>query len=230
MSLLDVNKLGQPAKTFGRMIILAIIIAIFYFLSNEFGKYFGNFFPTNQSEIQSEARKSFLASLTFDYKITKVIDGDTVDIVRVDGENFSNGKKTNSVRLIGINSPETVDPRKPVECFGKEASAYLKDLANGKEAALEIDNSQGIYDKYGRALAYIYIKTSGVKDENFLMLNSEMIKNGYAYQYTYDLPYKYQEEFKLLEIDARKNNLGLWSPETCGGLKIPVAPPAKNNV
>lgn len=225
MLLLDISKLGQPAKTFGRLIILAILMAIFYFFGNQFNSYFTS--PDTQSI--SSLNQDFLKNLAFDYKITKVVDGDTMDIERIDGDKVLNEKETQRVRLLGINSPETVDPRRPVECYGKEASSYLKSLADGKYAAIELDSTQTIHDKYGRILAYVYIKTPGIKDQNIIMLNNEMIKNGYAYEYTYDLSYKYQQEFKSLEAVAKNNFIGLWGLNTCDGLKTPVAPPVDSD-
>ncbi len=82
------------------------------------------------------------------YSVVKVVDGDTVTL--------SHNDKKETVRLIGINTPETVDPRKPVECFGKEASAQAKALMTGKNVRIEKDASQGDYDKYERLLAYVF--------------------------------------------------------------------------
>ncbi|MDQ5957535.1 MAG: micrococcal nuclease [Patescibacteria group bacterium] len=138
------------------------------------------------------------------YYVTKVVDGDTVDIV-------GNGKEER-VRLIGINSPESVDPRRPVECFGKEASIYMKGLASSQSVSLETDPTQDLYDRNGRLLAYIYL-------DNGTMLNAKMIQDGYAYEYTYDRPYKYQKEFKNFQIEAKNSFTGLWSKNTCNGVK-----------
>lgn len=138
------------------------------------------------------------------YKVTKVTDGDTIHI---DMEGTDE-----KVRLIGINTPETVDPRKKVECFGKEASDRMKDLAEGKIVRLEHDDSQSLRDAYGRLLAYVYL-------EDGQMLNRKMIAEGYAYEYTYMTPYKYRQEFKELQNIARAAGRGLWSPETCDGSK-----------
>lgn len=223
----DIANFKPPAKNFGRMAILAIAIATLYFISNIISPFWSQFFPLSQSQ---KERQVFIENLHFDYKIIDVVDGDTLDIARIDGEKVFNLDKIIRVRLLGINTPETVDPRRPVECFGREASNYLKDLAEGKIAAIELDESQGLLDKYGRVLAYIYIKDSGFKDDNILFVNEEEIKNGYAYEYTYDTPYKYQEEFKYMESFARQKYIGLWSPETCNGLKSPIAPPNDNTV
>ncbi|MEI6352545.1 MAG: thermonuclease family protein [Candidatus Nomurabacteria bacterium] len=223
MFLFDFSSIGQPAKTFLRLIIFVIIMAIFSFASAEYAYYFGDIFPKSEIAIQNEVDQKFLSSLNFEYKIVKVVDGDTLDIERIDGEKVLGIKDTESVRLLGINTPETVDPRKPVECFGKESSNYLKNIASGRDVAIELDSTQGNLDRYGRVLAYVYIKKEGVKDQNIFMLNSDMIKNGYAYEYTYELPYKYKDEFKMLETVSKNNHIGLWSPKTCNGLKTPVA-------
>ncbi len=84
------------------------------------------------------------------YKVVKVIDGDTVDVL-------INGK-TERLRLIGINTPETLDPRRPVECFGIEASNKAKELLTGKYVFLESDPSQGERDKYERLLRYVFLE------------------------------------------------------------------------
>jgi micrococcal nuclease len=134
------------------------------------------------------------------YKVKKVVDGDTIDVTIND--------KTVKVRLIGINTPETVDPRKEVECFGKEASNKAKELLDKNEVYLEKDESQANKDKYDRLLRYIYL-------EDNTNVNLEMIKEGYAFEYTYETPYKYQELFKKAETEAKDNNRGLWNSSSC---------------
>lgn len=139
------------------------------------------------------------------YKVVKVVDGDTVD-VEIDG-------KTERVRLLGINTPEVVDPRKPVECFGREASAKAHELLEGREVELEADASQTDRDKYNRLLRYARTKEG-------LFYNLQIIKLGYAYEYTYDLPYKYQTEFKAAQIEAQTKKVGLWADGACGEKNI----------
>ena len=134
------------------------------------------------------------------YRVINVIDGDTIDVE-------INGKKER-VRLIGINTPETVDPRKKVECFGVEASNKAKSILYGQSVYLEFDPSQGERDKYNRLLRYVFLPDG----TNF---NLSMIKEGYAYEYTYNLPYKYQKEFKEAERYARENKIGLWADDAC---------------
>ena len=134
------------------------------------------------------------------YKVIRVIDGDTV-IVEINGKN-------KTVRLIGINTPETVDPRRPVECFGIEASNKAKEILNNRSVKLKADNIVGERDKYGRLLRYIFLEDG----TNF---NKMMISEGYAYEYTYDLPYKYQDEFKQAEKEARESKKGIWEDGVC---------------
>lgn len=138
------------------------------------------------------------------YKVLKVTDGDTLHL-DINGVN-------ETVRLIGINTPETVDPRTPVQCFGKQASDRMKDLAGGKMVRIELDDSQSTRDTYGRLLAYVYL-------EDGQMLNRKMIAEGYAYEYTYLAPYKYQKEFRDLQTLARTTARGLWGVDTCDGKK-----------
>jgi micrococcal nuclease len=138
------------------------------------------------------------------YNVTKVTDGDTIHIA-MDG-------RDEKVRLIGINTPETVDPRRPVECFGKEASDYMKDIAQGKIVRLEYDESQSSRDTYGRILAYVYL-------EDGQMINRKMVAEGYAYEYTYMTPYRYQKDFRNLQRLAQTSKRGLWADTTCAGSK-----------
>ena len=136
------------------------------------------------------------------YEVGKVTDGDTIHIT-MDG-------RDEKVRLIGINTPETVDPRRTVECFGKEASTRMKELVGGKIVRLEYDDTQSVRDAYNRILAYVYL-------EDGQMINRKMIAEGYAYEYTYLIPYRYQKEFRELQVLAKTGERGLWSPATCDG-------------
>lgn len=134
------------------------------------------------------------------YVVTEVIDGDTIDV--------TNDGKTLRVRLIGIDSPEIRDASKPVECFGKEASDFLNSLILSKEITMEADPTQSDKDKYDRLLRYIFIANG----EN---INQTMVANGYAFEYTYKMPYKYQAAFKAAQAEARKEGKGLWAKDVC---------------
>lgn len=136
------------------------------------------------------------------YSVTSVVDGDTIKINK-------NGT-IETLRLIGMDTPETVDPRKPVQCFGKEASNKAKELLSGKKIRIESDATQDTRDKYGRLLVYVH-------REDGLFFNKYMIEQGYAHEYTYQTKYKYQTEFKNAQQTAKNNNRGLWSSNTCNG-------------
>lgn len=144
------------------------------------------------TDIQTNSQTSYL--------VTKVVDGDTITISK-DGSSAT-------LRLIGIDTPETVHPSKPVECFGAEASNKAKSLLSGKYITLETDDSQGTYDRYQRMLAYVYLPDG-------TMFNKYMISEGYAYEYTYGTPYKYQNEFKQAENSAKQNKKGFWADGVC---------------
>lgn len=133
------------------------------------------------------------------FEVVKVIDGDTVTLKM--------GEKNETVRLIGIDTPETNDVRTGVQCFGAEATSYMKKII-GKRVALEKDAGQGERDKYDRLLAYLFA-------ENGMHLNKKMIEEGYAYEYTYDEAYKYQKEYKAVEAAAKEAERGLWAPDAC---------------
>ncbi len=126
--------------------------------------------------------------------VTKVVDGDTIVV---------NGRQT--VRLIGIDTPETVDPRRPVGCFGKEASNKAKELLSGKEVILQRDVSET--DKFKRLLRYIFLP---LPDGQTLFINDYLVREGYAKVLTYPPDVKYNEQFRLAETEARENNRGLW--------------------
>ncbi len=143
------------------------------------------------------------------YRVTSVIDGDTLKVTQ--------DELTVTVRMIGIDTPETVHPAKPVQCFGKEASEKAKVLLTDAMVRLEFHNSQGIRDKYGRLLAYVFL-------ENGTNVNEYMIAEGYAYEYTYNVPYKYQSAFKEAEVSARVQKKGLWANGVCGDLQRTDSP------
>ncbi len=123
---------------------------------------------------------------------TRAVDGDTIVL---DGNE--------KVRLIGVDTPETKDPRKPIQYFGQEAYEFTKSLVEGKKVRLEYDQTKE--DKYGRTLAYVYL-------EDGTFLNAEIIKQGYGFAYT-RFPFKYLEEFRQYEREARENERGLWFPK-----------------
>jgi len=122
--------------------------------------------------------------------VTRVIGGDTIEI--------SSGAK---VRYIGIDTRETAHPSKPLECFGKEAREKNRQLVEGKLVRLEKDISET--DRYGRLLRYVWVED--------IFVNEHLVRQGYAYAYTYPPDVKYAELFAQAQREARENNRGLWA-------------------
>lgn len=169
-------------KTILKLLVLLLFVLIGYLQST---------YPVPQNDPDPQVN----GVITNDqlYFVTSVVDGDTIKVSEI-----------GTIRLIGVDTPETVDPRKEIQCFGIEASNKTKELLNGYRVRLEIDSSQGTQDKYGRTLAYVF-------REDGLFINLELIKQGYAYEYTYSIPYKYQKDFKNAQQNAKSLNIGLWS-------------------
>lgn len=126
--------------------------------------------------------------------VTKVVDGDTIDL-----------ETGQVVRLIGIDTPETVDPRRPVGCFGKEASNETKSLLTNKKVILQKDVSE--VDKYKRLLRYVYLP---LDNGQILFVNDYLIREGFAKVLTYPPDVKYNEQFRQAERKAREESKGLW--------------------
>ncbi|MBI4281788.1 thermonuclease family protein [Candidatus Uhrbacteria bacterium] len=122
--------------------------------------------------------------------VTRVVDGDTIEI--------EGGEK---VRYIGMNTPESVDPRRAVQCFGKEASAYNKKLVLGKRVRLEPDVEDR--DKYHRLLRYVWLGDT--------MINEQLVTDGYAQTMTITPNVKYVDLFKQAQTEAREEQRGLWA-------------------
>lgn len=123
------------------------------------------------------------------------IDGDTI-VVRLSGHE-------ETVRFIGADTPETHDPRKPVQCFGLAAAAHTKGLLAGKSVRLATDPTDSDRDKYGRLLRYVYLPDG-------TLVNAELIRDGYAFAYTV-FPFSKLDQFRAFETEARANNRGLWA-------------------
>ncbi|MDP1629464.1 MAG: thermonuclease family protein, partial [bacterium] len=164
--------------------------------------------PNAAREINNENENKTDSGLI---KVTRVIDGDTIEI--------EGGER---VRYIGIDTPETMDPRKPIQCFGVEAAKKNKELIEGKMARLEKDITDR--DKYNRLLRYVWV------DDMFV--NLELVKQGFAYSYSYPPDIKYQEQFLKAQQEAREAKQGLWGAcpvNTISSAAAPQESPADNS-
>jgi micrococcal nuclease len=204
---------GQP-KILNYIAAIVVFAIAFEFLSNT------NFLPKvinfdkasyneNSNDSFSDMAPQFAASDS--YQLVRVIDGDTIEIIKnninanINTDNAeTNSSKLEKVRLIGVDTPETNDKRQEVKCFADKATVFTKSFfADNKNLYLELDNTQGEYDKYGRKLAYVF-------NQDGSMLNKALIQDGFAYEYTFDKPYKYQKLFKFHMKNAEDKKLGLW--------------------
>lgn len=160
---------------------------------------------TWQTPVAQPAPRPNAANAVTSTVCVRVVDGDT--IVLASGE---------TVRLIGVDTPETVDPRKPVQHFGAEASAFTKRVAEGTTITLEFDQQRT--DRYGRYLAYVYLPDG-------LCLNELIIIQGFGTAYT-NYPFRYMEHFRACERYAREQGRGLWATApTVNTTPVPIATP-----
>jgi micrococcal nuclease len=138
--------------------------------------------------------------------VVGVVDGDTIK-VQINGQ-------VERVRYIGMDTPETVHPSRPVEWMGKEASAKNEELVSGKAVLLEKDVSET--DQYGRLLRYVYVGD--------MMVNAELVRLGYAQVSTFPPDVRYQDLFLRLQREAREAGLGLWGPQPTPVAEIRQSP------
>ncbi|MFZ1323811.1 MAG: thermonuclease family protein [Candidatus Saccharimonadales bacterium] len=128
------------------------------------------------------------------YTVSSFEDGDTITV-------DMNGTPER-VRMIGVDTPETQDPRVPVQCYGKAASQFTKQLIGSSPVRLEADPTNTNRDRYNRLLRYVYLPDGR-------LVNAEIIRAGYGFAYTL-FPFEKLEEFRGYESQAREQNLGLW--------------------
>lgn len=144
--------------------------------------------------------------------VVRVVDGDTIRVVIRSvapgpGAGLAEVGREYPVRLIGIDTPESVREDFPVECFGREASAALGALLENQTVRLVKDVEET--DRFDRLLRYVYFGEE--------MANARLVANGYAHAFTYPPNIRHSKLFVQLERDARDNDRGLWAPESCDG-------------
>jgi len=136
--------------------------------------------------------------------VVRVVDGDTI-VARLDAEPGTEYK----IRLLGVNTPETVDPRRAVQCFGKQASDFAKKTLSGKRVRLEADPQADERDKYDRLLRNITL-ADGTD------FNALLVREGFANAYlSFPLNAARKVELRKLEAEAKAAGRGLWAPGVC---------------
>lgn len=159
-----------------------------------FGNDAGLFFAQNDQEMISEPVAEGM------YQVVRVIDGDTIEVEHA-------GQK-NKVRLVGVNTPESVDPRKGVECFGKAASAALTELLLHQQVTLEPDPTQADRDRYGRLLRFVFLDGQDV--------GMWLLAEGYAQEALYsDIPHQYRDAYLFAQKQAQEQGKGMWADGVC---------------
>jgi len=132
--------------------------------------------------------------------VVRVVDGDTLHVL-LRGQEVT-------VRMIGMNTPETVKENTPVECYGPEASDYAKHTLTGQTVTLEYDDSQGREDQYGRTLAYIWLERPG---GGLDFVNLDEVRQGFARERQYGpVPYAWKDTFRTAQKSAKAAGAGLW--------------------
>lgn len=188
-----------PAKRLNR--ILAVIGVAIFILIGTARATGAPLLPAGLPDVELPDEINSAAEAILDHQpglmpVIHVNDGDTI-IVRMPGG------QEETVRLLGVDTPETKDPRKPVQCFGEAASRHTKERLAGQSVRLEPDPTNTDRDKYHRLLRYVYLPDG-------TLYNAELIRDGYAFAYTI-FPLIKSEEFRSLERAAREQNRGLWA-------------------
>lgn len=129
------------------------------------------------------------------YNVTEFVDGDTIKV------DMNGGIET--VRLIGVDTPETHDPRKAVQCYGAAAADFTRQFIGSQPVRLAADPINTNRDRYNRLLRYVYLADGR-------LVNAEIIKQGYGFAYT-AFPFEKSDQFRSYEKQARQHNLGLWN-------------------
>lgn len=163
--------------------------------------------PPSASALGEEVAIVEQQSTTTNALVVRVVDGDTIEAL-LDG-----ASTTVRVRLLGVNTPESVDPRRSVECFGKESSRFLKEMIEGKRVKLEEDLQADERDKYGRLLRNVVL-------EDGTDVNALLVSEGYAHAYlSFPLNKQRKNQLSRLQEEAKEGEKGLWNLETCDGMK-----------
>ncbi len=171
--------------------ILAAIISLFIWYGQS-----QNWFASALNNPVQKAKTGIKTSQPGMYHITRFSDGDTITV------NMNGTDET--IRFIGVDTPETHDPRKKVQCYGPAASAFTKNTltAAGSTVKLAADSLSNNRDRYNRLLRYVYLPDG-------TLLNLKLIQEGYGFYYPY-FPFSKSDEFSAAQKLAQDGHKGLW--------------------
>jgi endonuclease YncB( thermonuclease family) len=184
------------------VVILVIIVTgiiLFFFPAKTVSHISGKSIPSANTFSTSTIQFKLSSSSEIAF-VPRIIDGDTIEVEIVDPTTRTLGKPQ-SLRYVGMDTPETVDPKKPVECFGHEASARNQQLVAGDYVILQKDVSDR--DKYGRLLRFVFLL-----DGTFVDL--ELVREGYARVLTIPPDVEYASDFAAAAASAQSAKLGFW--------------------
>jgi endonuclease YncB( thermonuclease family) len=167
-------------KSHGWVSILAALVSLIIYASQQ-----GWFSQTNKT-VQTANPGS--------YAVTRFVDGDTI-VINMNG-------KSEKVRLIGVDTPETHKPNTPVQCYGPAAAAYTKNTVGSQKVRLEADSLSSNRDRYQRLLRYVYLPDGK-------LLNEQLVLNGYGFYYPY-FPFTKSDLFSKDQKQAQQAHRGLW--------------------
>jgi micrococcal nuclease len=150
----------------------------------------------------SKIKRPVLQSQPGLYKVAKFVDGDTITV------DMNGADET--IRMIGVDTPETHRPETPVQCYGPQAADYTRNLIGSNKVRLAADPLNTNRDRYGRLLRYVYLP-------NGTLVEAQLIKNGYGFAYT-SFPFEKRDEFVNYETAAKQTDSGLWGACTVTSL------------
>jgi len=185
------SRRGRPVKRVGKLLAVAVVALAAMVAGDKLGVFGSK--PTPDWDAYDG--KTFL--------VTRVVDGDTMVL---DCPDDVNGKPTTRVRLWGVDTPETVKPNAPVEWYGPEASAFTKNMAEGRRVRIVLESGRKPRDTYDRLLAWVYL-------EDGSLLNAELISRGYGYadpRFDHHL----KRDFADRQAQAMRDRKGLWQNGT----------------
>lgn len=176
-------------RTIISLIILAASVVTYYLQTNPHAQ------VSQTTKTEQSAPHILGATQPGNYTVTHVADGDTIDV-------DMNGK-TETIRMIGVDTPESVKPNSAVQCYGREASDFTKKNLSGQSVRLEADPAGDNRDRYDRLLRYVYLQDG-------TLWNQKLITEGYGFAYL-SFTFSKSDDFAASQEAAKSAKLGLWN-------------------